>query len=78
MRYQELIARGKGGRGVKPATHHQRLGYEMDSHRIGVLFPAETTDFSLLHVIQTGAGARPTWLSSGYRGLFPRGKAVGP
>jgi hypothetical protein len=35
------------------------------------------SEFSLLHIVQTGSGAHPSYYSMGTGGSFPRGKAVG-
>jgi hypothetical protein len=42
----------------------------------GVRFPAVQA-FSLLHSVQTGAGADPASYSMGTKGDFPGGKAAG-
>jgi hypothetical protein len=44
---------------------------------IGVRFPAEARDFSLLHSIQTSSGTHPASYPMGTKGPFPGGKATG-
>jgi hypothetical protein len=48
-------------------------GYEMDS--LGSV-PAVERDFSLLHIIQTGYGAYPTFYPTDNEGSYPRNKAA--
>jgi hypothetical protein len=58
--------------GTAPAI--ERLGYGMDDLRIGVRFPAGDREFSILHNIQTGSGAKPTSHTVGTEAVFPRVK----
>jgi hypothetical protein len=47
-------------------------GYGLDEKGFGVRAPVGT----LLHVVQTGSGVHPAFLSSEYGGSFPGGKAT--
>jgi hypothetical protein len=42
-----------------------------------VRFPVGARDFSLLHSVQTGSGARPPSYPMGTRGFFPATKRLG-
>jgi hypothetical protein len=50
--------------------------YRLDDREFGIRVPVGS-DFSLLHVVQTGSGAHPASYPMGSRGSFPVGKAAG-
>jgi hypothetical protein len=51
-------------------------GYGLDDRGVGVRVLVGQ-EFSLLHVVQTGSGARPVSYQMGTGGSFPEGKAAG-
>jgi hypothetical protein len=52
-------------------------GYGLDDRGVGVPSPGKVKNFSLLRVVQSSSGVRPTSYPMGNGGSFPRGKAAG-
>jgi hypothetical protein len=51
-------------------------GYGLDDRGVGVRVPVGS-EYSLLHIVQTGSGAHPASYPMGTGGSFPDGKAAG-
>jgi hypothetical protein len=51
-------------------------GYGLNNRGIGLQFPAEASDFYVLHSVKTGSGTHPASYPMGIGGSFTGGKAA--